>query len=623
MKKITLILLIWGVAVAMFAGKVTEQQAYEKAKQFMGSKKLMTRSKARAFGNDTQDNAFYVFNAENNDGFVIVSGDDRTEAVLGYSDHGHIDMDHLPDNLRYWLASYAEQINGLGVNYYPVVKSKTRLAKANIAPLIKTNWDQWSPYWMMCPKDNQGYNTLTGCVPTAISQIMYYYQWPESCPAIPAFTTSTQGIQVPQLPATTFKWDKMQLTYTDWDDVSESAYAVAELMRYVGQAFHADYGGNDGTGANPSADALINLFKYSKRQTYVFRFYSDTEWDNMVYNELVNQRPVYYEGSPQKEGSGHAYICDGYQDGYFHINWGWGGSNDGYFLLSVGSPKELDNYDVLGGYYGFSAYIHLVPAGQEPETTLQGIHYWVDKNSGEAFALQDDSYQELTSVMIPATVNYDGGTYEVKEIQGGAFANCGKINSVSISKNVERIGNAAFKGCGQLNSIKVDKVNPKFDSRNNCNALINSETNTLIRGCSSTIIPDGITTIGTYAFDGCAEKASITIPTSMTTIGYFAFSNFTGLESISIPNSVVSIGEKSFYGCSSLISLDLPKGLQSIDEYAFVHCSSLQSISIPETITSIGWGILENCEKLKTIFIKRKEPLPLSDGFGVVARMWH
>lgn len=299
------------------------------------------KSVASARG-EVSPNAFYVFNADNNGGFVIVSGDDRTREILGYSQTGNLDLDKIPENLKWWLDGYARQIEALGTTLKPAVKSSTRFSAA-IAPLIKTKWNQYDPYNYMCPDgngkdyDEVGYNPnkrcLTGCVATAMAQIMYYWKWPESCFGVDSYNT------LKALPATTFKWSQMKTTYGN-KDTSAAAYAVAELMRYCGQAAFVEYG-TGGSSASLSPDVMVSNFNYSKNLRELFRDgYTTSKWESIIYEELANNRPVLYGGQTENN-EGHQFIVDGYDgEGLFHINWGWGGLSDDYFVISIADPDN-------------------------------------------------------------------------------------------------------------------------------------------------------------------------------------------------------------------------------------------------------------------------------------------
>ncbi len=177
----------------------------------------------------------------------------------------------------------------------------------------------------------------------------------------------------------------------------------------------------------------------------------------------------------------------------------------------------------------------------------------------------------LSSVTIPNSVT-SIGYY--------AFYGCSGLTSVTIPNSVTEIGNAAFSGCSGLASIKVSSGNTVYDSRNDCNAIIDTKSNTLVCGCKNTIIPNSVTSIGSSAFDGCKGLTSVTIPNSVTSIGSYAFYGCSGLTSVTIPNSVTSIGERAFYNCSGLTSVTIPNSVTEIGSYAFSDNESLYNIEV-------------------------------------------
>ena len=192
---------------------------------------------------------------------------------------------------------------------------------------------------------------------------------------------------------------------------------------------------------------------------------------------------------------------------------------------------------------------------------------------------------------------------KVTSIGDGAFSGCSGLTSVTIPRSVTSIGESAFSGCSGLASIMVENGNSKYDSRENCNAIIETATNTLIRGCKNTIIPNSVTTIGEAAFSGCSGLTSVTIPNSVTSIGYYAFSGCSGLTSLSIPNSVTSIGNGAFDSCSGLTSVSIPNSVMSIGSYVFYGCSGLTSVTVPNSVTSIGACAFYGCSSLSTVTI--------------------
>ncbi|MBR4553464.1 MAG: leucine-rich repeat domain-containing protein, partial [Bacteroidaceae bacterium] len=184
-----------------------------------------------------------------------------------------------------------------------------------------------------------------------------------------------------------------------------------------------------------------------------------------------------------------------------------------------------------------------------------------------------------------------------------AFEYCSGLTSITIPNSVTSIGSGAFAYCSGLTSIKVDAGNTKYDSRNDCNAIIETATNTLVAGCKNTTIPNSVTSIGDVAFSGCTGLTSITIPNSVNTIGDSAFWECSGLTSITIPNSVTSIGNSAFYDCSGLTSITIPNSVTSIGNYVFLGCTGLTSITIPNSVTSIGYAAFDGCTGLTSITI--------------------
>ena len=223
----------------------------------------------------------------------------------------------------------------------------------------------------------------------------------------------------------------------------------------------------------------------------------------------------------------------------------------------------------------------------------------------------------LTSITIPSSVTSIGGNAfsncvgltmitipnSVTSIGASAFNCCYSLTSVTIPKSVSSIGEHIFTDCSRLISIDVEVGNKTYDSRSNCNAIIETETNTLIIGCNNTIIPSSVTIIGKDAFYCCRGLSSITIPSSVTIIEDYAFRDCHSLSSITIPSSVTSIGKYAFFCCSSLSSITIPSSLTIIEDHAFSNCQSLSSITIPSSVTIIEDYAFSDCRSLSSIII--------------------
>jgi len=192
----------------------------------------------------------------------------------------------------------------------------------------------------------------------------------------------------------------------------------------------------------------------------------------------------------------------------------------------------------------------------------------------------------------------------ITSIGSSVFYGCSGLTNITIGNSVTSIGNYAFYNCRGRTYIAVDSNNQTYDSRNNCNAIIETSTNKLILGCKNTIIPDSVTSIGSSAFSYCSGLTSITIPDSVTSIGSNAFAYCSGLTNVTIPNSVTSIGDGAFCGCSSLTSsITIPNSVTSIGIDTFYNCSKLTSITIPDSVTSIGINAFSGCSGLTSITI--------------------
>ena len=226
--------------------------------------------------------------------------------------------------------------------------------------------------------------------------------------------------------------------------------------------------------------------------------------------------------------------------------------------------------------------------------------------AGDYYSSYSNEY--AGSIIIPETVTYNGTTYSVTSIGYAAFEDCSGLTSVTIGNSVTSIGDFAFSRCTGLTTIKVETGNSKYDSRNNCNAIIETESNTLIVGCMNTNIPNSVTSIGDEAFSGCSGLTSITIPNSVTSIGDQTFYDCSGLTSVTIPNSVTSIGNSAFNSCSGLTSISIGNSVTNIGGHAFYGCSGLTSITIGNRVTNIGDYAFYGNYNIQTIACKAKTP---------------
>ena len=355
--------LIGGLLCCMSIWARTPEQAACVASEFLSSKntpavrRMQQAEKAAtvtapveiAYTQMQVDNepAVYVFNGE--DGFVLVSAEDDARAILGYSDHGRFDATDMPANMQFWLQMYADELASKPTST-PSLKGRVQRRIAahaqatypTISPILgEVEWGQDEPYNNLCPTVG-GVRSVTGCVATAISQIMYAHKYPTKGIGSKTYTTESHGLRLNvNFGATTYDWGNM-LPYYKNNYNSTQANAVATLMYHVGVAADMDYD-SDGSGAISSAAlaAITEYFGYNKSIHVLPKdFMKEETVLQTVASDLQEGRPVYISGSTVNQ-EGHAFVCDGMQsDGYLHINWGWNGSGNGYFALSALDPEN-------------------------------------------------------------------------------------------------------------------------------------------------------------------------------------------------------------------------------------------------------------------------------------------
>ena len=379
-KKLMMAALSATVSIVAIANPISESQALSVAKNILVGKSLSpiaSQRGNRAPGQATQQ-AYYVFNAQASQGYVIVAGDDRVPAVLGYSDNGTFDPANVPPAMQELLDTYAAQIEALPES----TQAPRQVSRTPVAPLLKSIWGQGEPFNYYLPftdvTTNNGvtraWHAKTGCVATAMAQVMYYHKYPDQTSvAIPAYTSVGQDnltIERPELPTTTFDWSAMKDAYNSMDSANASGQAVAHLMEYCDQALQMNFSKSTSSAVTAIIPGVLAFFfDYSPNMRYVTRNnYSTTEWENLLYSELAAKRPVVYRGT--KNPGGHAYVCDGCDaNGLFHINWGWNSLSNGYFLLRDLNPQAQGVGSASGncGYiYEQGMVIGIKPADDAP-----------------------------------------------------------------------------------------------------------------------------------------------------------------------------------------------------------------------------------------------------------------
>lgn len=386
MRKIyaTILLTIGFYAMAQ-AAPVTKTAAQKTAARFFGTttSRKAPRMVSSARRTASAQAAYYVFNSSDKNAFVIVSGDDRTPEIIGYSKAETFETGSLPTNIKAYLDGVKAQIDYLDRTEQETKQAPARVAATHsVQPLLSSTWNQSSPYSDQCPTVSNE-QCATGCVATAMAQVMNYYHYPEATLAeIPTYTTSSRKITLASVPAqTTIDWANMLDNYTS-TSTTEQQTAVANLMSYVGRSVKMDYNtaayGGSGAYNNNIAPALRNYFGYPNAYDLDRSSTTMADFQQKVYNDIAASHPVILCGS--SSGGGHCFVADGYDgDNYFHINWGWGGMCDGYFLLSLLNPDSnagIGASSTTDGYTMFnSAVLGIAPEGQTVNKAAQGLTF--------------------------------------------------------------------------------------------------------------------------------------------------------------------------------------------------------------------------------------------------------
>lgn len=359
-KHLHLLLLLLMMSLASFAGPRSFQQAKEialrQAAQLGISMDEASSAKAkskRVKSVSGEVPAYYVFPNGEGKGFTVVSGDDRLPEVVGYSDKGTYDEENLPSNYVGFMKAYEEMVgqldNGDSRASASIAEAKALRSSGyqqpTVAPLLGSiQWNQMTPYNNMCPKYNGSDRSVTGCVATAMAQVMMYYQHPKTLQAdIPAYVTRTNHLSIPQInKGESYDWNNMLPQYASYEPLNYTdaqAAAVAKLLYHCGVACKMDY--DSSSGANVTPAILSTYFGYDSdlMQDLNRDVFTLAEWSQIMDKELTAKRPILYSG--RSSDGEHEFVCDGSDgNGLYHINWGWGGYQDGYFDVTILNPDK-------------------------------------------------------------------------------------------------------------------------------------------------------------------------------------------------------------------------------------------------------------------------------------------
>ena len=458
MRRCTIVFFIALLTMSISATPIDVEQAQRVALSFLKSNSSQTRTSELALtlvwsdaGSVTksvgsvQDATFYVFNRQDADGFVVVAGDDAVYPILGYGMQQLFEKDSMPLNLRKWFESYQRQINWIRDNKqeaskeisvaWSQLRQGTMQLKSGGISLTTVLWDQMTPYNNLCPVVNSQ-RTPTGCVATSTSIAMQYHKWPDVGQGSHSYTSQTYNLSLSATFDTPYQWNNMPSTYTAGQYTAEQAQNIATLMYDAGVMSDMNYApGNSGALTLTAAQGLVNYMKYDKSLHVLQREnYQTAEWESIIKGELDDNRPVIYGGENDKN-EGHQFIIDGYNEAdYYHVNWGWSGLANGYYLLSVLEPEEQGTGGNSGG--GFSLDQDAIISMKKPVegSTYQDIvTFFYGENSGTVFAgleattntfepnklfgveygyVGNMSIRDFTGNLVVALVDKDGNTKE-------------------------------------------------------------------------------------------------------------------------------------------------------------------------------------------------------------------
>ena len=425
------------------------------------------------------DDGFPVYWAVNfRKGFILVAAWDDVFPVLAYSFSGQYRQPGEQQNFTAWMEQYTRQIrHAVGEHTSATDEIKEVWEKytgtgfrpdggkhfRDVEPLLTSTWNQGKYYNQMCPADPSGVagHCVTGCVATAMGQLAYYFRHPETGTGSYSYTLPNYGTISADFGNTTYLWDEMV------NDVNEANLAVAELLFHLGVAVDMVYGPqSSGMYNHKAAYALRTYFKYSPETQYVFRDSTSMDWDSLLVTHLDQKIPMYYAGWSVPDVSGHAFVVDGYQgDHFYHFNWGWGGSYDGYFytddLSPGGSNFNLAQELIIHCFPDTTNFTYpLYCSGDKTLTTLHGT---IDDGSGPCYDYQSGAQ---CSWLIDPQNEMDSVTSITLSFQRFALENENDVLSIynGGDENAPLIG--AFSGTTLPETIYSDgnKLFLKFQS---------------------------------------------------------------------------------------------------------------------------------------------------------------
>lgn len=341
------------VVIAAGAESRSVEQAGRIARDFFGSKALTKAAGAQLemvwdgtmpdTRSVSEEPAFYLFDNVAGPGFVIVSAEDNARTILGYSVDSELDPDNLPPHFIGWMKEMESHVRYVRANSAGVAVKSDIDVGTKVLQLETAQWNQGAPYNALCPLDvSNSKRSVVGCVATATAIVMRYHKWPDAgVGTIPAYTVESTGLSVPANTLGTYDWDKMPLTFPKTGYSEEHANEVAKLMLDCGTMVEMSYSSSASSASSSSIPGALQQYMKYDKSSGVYRkgVYSIDKWHQLLENQLNNYGPVIY--AAQNDFGGHCFVLDGYTTkNYYSVNWGWGGSCDGWFALDAMNPDD-------------------------------------------------------------------------------------------------------------------------------------------------------------------------------------------------------------------------------------------------------------------------------------------
>lgn len=402
-KSIIHLLVTFLIASNVQAAPRTRNQARDIAQNIakLQSKNTQDVRSAKAANrpDDDDQQPYYIFNYDSGSGFVVISGDDEMPDVIGYSDTGNIDEDNLPVAMKGYLEQYAYTLEYY--QQYPDERNamlrthsqpmRSYAAAPTVKPLMSSLWGQGAPFNNLTPEYSEGAKCAIGCTATSMAQILYYYKYPEQLlEDIPSYVSSSLNLTMPVIEkGVKYDWSNMKYSYSEYYNEIQ-AQAVATLMWHCANAIRTNFYQESGADAQYAVTAYKKQFGMDKELVGLTfgEYYTAEEWVELLNNELINGRPIQYGASNNPNSySGHSFVIDGVNsDGYYHVNWGWDGTSNGYFDINVMKPFSNDAY---GYVYTTHAIVGIAPDnGVEDEKIIKEKDFKITEWNGDMSKVQ-------------------------------------------------------------------------------------------------------------------------------------------------------------------------------------------------------------------------------------------